>query len=196
MAEKSGFIVPLSDWVLKRACTYINQLSQSQKFADLRSVAVNLSAKYFHQADFESRVQQILDETGVDPSYLEMELTEGTLLSNADDAINKICRLQQIGIQFSIDDFGTGYSSLAYIKKLPIDRIKIDRCFVRDVDSSPDDAAIVGVIITMANHFNMAVIAEGVEVKSELDFLCNLGCNEFQGYYFYKPMPFQQFLQI
>ncbi|PLY16858.1 MAG: hypothetical protein C0631_01775 [Sedimenticola sp.] len=194
MAEKSGFIVPLSDWVLRRACDYVNQLEAHQLLPDSGYIAVNLSAKYFHQADFVTRVRRILSETGVAPGRLEFELTEGTLLNNVDDAINKMYRMRELGVGFSIDDFGTGYSSLSYIKQLPIDRIKIDRSFVRNVDSSPGDAAIIETIIAMAGHFNLGVIAEGVENEAEWQFLAGLGCKEFQGFLFHKPMPFEVFL--
>ena len=193
MAEESGFIVTLSDWILSQACEMIKQLQKKKIITANQHLAVNLSAKQFHQADFVSRVVSILDRTGVSPSNLELEITEGTLLADIDDTISKIIRLKELGIRFSIDDFGTGYSSLAYLKRLPVDRIKIDRAFVMNVDNSPDDAAIINIILSMANHFNLKVIAEGVETESEFKLLKQMGCKEFQGFLFHTPMPIQYF---
>jgi EAL domain-containing protein (putative c-di-GMP-specific phosphodiesterase class I) len=195
-AERSGFIVPLSEWVLRHACGYIRKLQNGNLLPAGGHIAVNLSAKFFHQADFVYRTLSIVDEYGIDPGNIELELTEGTLLDNVDDAINKIYALKERGIRFSIDDFGTGYSSLAYVKRLPIDRLKIDRSFVHNIDSSPDDAAIVETILSIARHFNLEIIAEGVETAVEREFLQNLGCLAFQGYLFHRPMPFTEFQQL
>lgn len=196
MAEKSGFIVSISDWVLKKACNYINRMEEQNLLPPSFFLAVNLSVKYFHQADFVERVVQIMDEAGTDPGRIELEITEGTLIKDVDRTIDKINRLRRMGLQFSIDDFGTGYSSMTYLKQLPIDRIKIDRSFVSNVDTSPDDAAIVETILSMAEHFQLNVIAEGVETKAELEFLTSQGCREFQGFYFYKPLEFTSFLHL
>lgn len=196
MAEKSGFIVPISDWVLKCTCNYINHLEEKNLLPHAFYIAVNLSARYFHQADFAERVIQIMEDTGTDPGRIELEITESTLIDNAEITIEKINRLRRIGFQFSIDDFGTGYSSMPYLKQLPIDRIKIDRSFVRDVDISPDDAAIVETILAMAQHFQLNVIAEGVETENECSFLIQQGCREFQGFYFYRPMAFDSFIEL
>jgi diguanylate cyclase (GGDEF)-like protein len=195
MAEESGFIVTLSDWVLLKACEMIKLLKKEKVLSDNQLIAVNLSAKHFHQADFVSRVISILERSGVAPTNLELEITESTLLGDVDTTITKMMSLREIGVRFSIDDFGTGYSSLAYLKQLPVDRIKIDRAFVENVDSSPDDAAIVEIILSMANHFNLNVIAEGVETSAEFELLKNRGCLAFQGYLFHRPMPLQQFIK-
>lgn len=194
MAEESGFIVTLSDWILARACEMIKQLQKEKIITAEQHLSVNLSAKQFHQADFVSRVISILDRTGISPNNLELEITEGTLLMDVEDTISKIIRLKELGIRFSIDDFGTGYSSLAYLKRLPVDRIKIDRAFVTNVDSSPDDAAIINIILSMANHFNLKVIAEGVETQSEFELLKAMGCQEFQGFLFHTPAPLSSLL--
>ncbi len=195
MAEESGFIVTLSDWVLIKACEMIKLLKKEKVICDNPLIAVNLSAKHFHQADFVSRVISILEHSGVSPTSLELEITESTLLGDVETTITKMMRLREIGVRFSIDDFGTGYSSLAYLKQLPVDRIKIDRTFIHNVDSSPNDAAIVEIILSMANHFNLKVIAEGVETSAEFELLKNRGCREFQGYLFHRPMPIQQFIK-
>ncbi len=196
MAEKSGFIMPLSDWVLRRACNMIKSLNKAGIIKKHEFLAVNLSAKQFHQVDFVSRVLSIIEQTGISPHNLELEITESTLLGNVEDTIIKMKKLREAGIRFSIDDFGTGYSSLSYIKSLPFDRIKIDRAFITDVDSSPDDAAIVDIIISMARHFDLNVIAEGVETRAEFNFLRGMGCREFQGFLFYKPMPLEDILAL
>ncbi len=195
MAEESGFIVTLSDWVLMKACEMIKSLKQEQIIANNQLIAVNLSAKHFHQADFVSRVISILERCGVSPTSLELEITESTLLGDVETTITKMMRLREIGVRFSIDDFGTGYSSLAYLKQLPVDRIKIDRTFVQNVDSSRDDAAIVEIILSMANHFNLNVIAEGVETSAEFELLKKRGCQAFQGFLFHRPMPLKQFIE-
>ncbi len=196
MAEKSGFIVPMSDWVLKCACGYVNQLEELNLFPEPGYIAVNLSAKYFHQADFVDRIIQIQQEMGTNPRRIELEITEGTFINSAKETIDKMNQLRELGFRFSIDDFGTGYSSIAYLKKLPIDRIKIDRSFVSNVDTSPDDAMIVSTVLSMAEHFQLNVIAEGVETEAEWKFLINQGCREFQGFYFSKGIPFKDFITL
>jgi len=196
MAEKSGFIVPISDWVLQQACEYINQLEKQNLFPPSFYIAVNLSAKYFHQADFVTRVAQIVKKMGTSPERIELEITENTLINNIDETVDKIYQLRKLGFQFSIDDFGTGYSSITYLKQLPIDRIKIDRSFVREVHKSPDDTAIVETILSMAKHFRLKVIAEGVESTAELEALVRQGCLQFQGYHFYHPLPFTTFNEL
>lgn len=194
MAEKSGFIIPISDWVLRCSCGYINQLEEQNLLPESGYIAVNLSAKYFHQVDFVERVIQIQQEMGTNPQRIELEITEGTLINSEKETIDKINHLRRLGFRFSIDDFGTGYSSIAYLKQLPIDRIKIDRSFVSNVDTSPDDAVIVNTVLSMADHFQLNVIAEGVETEAEWKFLINQGCREFQGFYFSKGVPFEDFM--
>ena len=138
----------------------------------------------------------ILEQTGADPARLGLELTEGMVIDNISDTIEKMEALKELGIELSIDDFGTGYSSLAYLQKMPLDILKIDQSFVRDIETDRNDAAIVDTIISMANHLDLRVIAEGVETRFELDFLEKKGCPLYQGYLFSKPVPNDQFMEL
>ena len=191
-AEDSGLIVPMGEWVLRTAC----QKMRAWRDAGLPPlrVAVNVSARQFVQSSFVSLVSGILDETGADPRYLELELTETTLMVNADATVNTLFRLKELDLSIVVDDFGAGYSSLGYLKNFPIDRLKIDRSFVRDVCNNPNDRAIVEAIIAVASRLTLEVIAEGVETREQLAFLQGQGCKEFQGYYFHRPMPEEQLL--
>ena len=148
----------------------------------------------FRQVDFIESTTQIIKETGVNPEYLVFELTEGIVIENIEDTINKMNSLKNMGIRISIDDFGTGYSSLAYLKQLPIDQLKINNEFVRDINTDPNDAIIVDTIISMAKHLGLDVVAEGVETDSQLQFLDEKGCQIFQGYYFSVPLPKGKFI--
>ena len=150
---------------------------------------MNLSARQFRQPDFDKTIGRVLAETGLAPHRLELELTESILIQEPEAAADTLARLARHGVQISIDDFGTGYSSLAYLKRLPIDALKIDRGFVRDITVAPDDAAIVTAIITMARALGLRTVAEGVETKEQLDFLRRQGCDTMQGYYFSRPVP-------
>jgi len=156
-------------------------------------LAVNVSAKQFHRADFVAQVQRVLLESGAKPSLLKLELTESTVLENVDDTIAKMREIKLLGVDFSMDDFGTGYSSLQYLKRLPLDQIKIDQSFVRDITSDPNDAAIVQAIIVMTEALGLNVIAEGVETEAQRDFLGKHGCHAFQGYLFSKPVVVKEF---
>ncbi|MDD2850890.1 MAG: EAL domain-containing protein [Desulfuromonadaceae bacterium] len=191
LAEENGLIVRLGTWVLKEACRQ-NVAWQEAGLPKLK-VAVNLSARQLRDSDFVPLVIQILAETGLDPQYLELELTESALMGNAGDTVCKLLRLKELGISISVDDFGTGYSSLSYLKHLPIDTIKVDRSFVRDIVNDPDDAAIVDAIISMAHSLKLNVIAEGVETQEQLEFLRERKCQQAQGYYFAKPLVPHQF---
>jgi EAL domain-containing protein (putative c-di-GMP-specific phosphodiesterase class I) len=152
-------------------------------------VSVNLSARQFQQRDIAKLVMQVLEETGLDPQYLELELTESTIMRNAEEAVSMLNELHALGIGLAIDDFGTGYSSLSYLKRFPVDRLKIDRSFVSDIGESSDDETITSAIIALAHSLNLQVIAEGVETSTQLDFLKERACDEMQGYFFAKPMP-------
>ncbi|HLD09575.1 MAG TPA: EAL domain-containing protein, partial [Methylophilaceae bacterium] len=156
-------------------------------------LAVNVSAKQFHQADIVAQVQSALQKSGAKPSHLKLELTESIMLKNVEDTISKMHELKMLGVSFSMDDFGTGYSSLQYLKRLPLDQIKIDRSFVRDITTDQNDAAIVRTIILMAEALGLNVIAEGVETKEQEVFLDLNGCRAFQGYLYSKPVPVDQF---
>jgi len=190
VAEESGLIVPLGTWVLRSALEQqVRWQADPAVAARLGQVSVNVSSRQFHQADFVDQVQAALAATGADPAMLELEVTESMLLVDVDDTIEKMTRLKGLGISFAVDDFGTGYSSLNYLKRLPLDRLKIDQSFIRNVHQDQQDAAIVGAIIAMAQHLQLGLIAEGVETEAEWDFLRAAGCPAFQGYLFGRPLP-------
>jgi len=187
LAEDNGLILPIGEWVLRTACRQ-NREWQDKGFAPIR-VGVNVSARQFHQQHLAEIVLKILEETGLAPSYLDLELTESSIMSNAQAAIDVLSRLKAMGVTISVDDFGTGFSSLSYLKRLPIDALKIDQSFVRDVTTDPDDAALVMTIVTLAHNLRLTVVAEGVETEEQLRFLHLLRCDEVQGYLFSKPLP-------
>lgn len=194
LAEENGMIVKLGDWVLREACRQ-NKSWQLEGLIPLQ-VSVNISARQLRDNDFAEKVESVLRETGLLPALLELEITESAIMSISDDIVLKLLRLKELGISISIDDFGTGYSSLSYLKNLPVDKIKIDRSFVMDIVSDPDDAAIVEAIISIAHALDLCVIAEGVESKGQLDFLISRKCTEFQGYYFSKPLGAEHFADL
>ena len=191
VAEENGLIARLGTYVLREACRQ-NKAWQDAGLPKLR-VSVNLSARQLRDKDFVPLVMQILAETGLEPQYLELELTESALMGDASDTVCKLLRLKELGISISVDDFGTGYSSLSYLKHLPIDTLKIDRSFVRDIVDDPDDAAIVDAIVAMAHALKLNVIAEGVETREQLEFLQQRECQQVQGYYFARPLDPLQF---
>ena len=188
LAEETGQIGPISEWVLRQACRDMCRLAV-EGYGHYR-VSVNLSPMQFRRPNFLSHLQQALLETGLGADYLELELTEGILMSDAAAAVETLHRLRDMGIEVSIDDFGTGFSSLSYLKQLPIGKIKIDRSFVRDVTTNQHDSAIVQGIISMAHHLGLRVVAEGIEEAEQRDFLADHGCDVFQGFFFARPMPF------
>ncbi|MBL8804008.1 MAG: bifunctional diguanylate cyclase/phosphodiesterase [Planctomycetes bacterium] len=190
LAEETGLIVPLGEHVLRQACRQ-NKEWQRQGLAPVR-MAVNLSSIQFQQPQLAGVIRRVLDETGLDAPWLELELTESLLMQNSHGAIETLKRLRSAGVHLSIDDFGTGYSSLAYLKRFPIQALKIDQSFIRESTSSPDDAAIVTSIILMARSLKMSTIAEGVETNAQLAFLRVLNCEEAQGYLFSPPVPAAQ----
>ncbi|HET9527222.1 MAG TPA: EAL domain-containing protein, partial [Pyrinomonadaceae bacterium] len=185
LAEDTGLIVPIGEWVLRQACEQ-NRRWQEQGFAPI-PIAVNISGRQFHDQGLSQTVIQILDESGLMPGHLELELTESAIMQNAEFAAGVLTRWKNMGIKISIDDFGTGVSSLASLKRLPIGALKIDQSFVRDATTDPDDAAIVNAIITLAHNLRLKVVAEGVETEEQLRFLQLLRCDEIQGYFFSKP---------
>jgi len=192
LAEETGLILPMGLWVLQTACAQLKAWQRNAETRDL-TMAVNVSAKQFRQAGFVEQVQRVLLESGANPVNLKLELTESILLDNIDDIISKMLELKLLGVSFSLDDFGTGYSSLQYLKRLPLDQVKIDQSFVRDISKDTNDAAIVQTIIAMSEALGLKVIAEGVETKVQLAFLDNPGCHAFQGYLFGKPVTIEQF---
>jgi len=192
IAEDSGLILPLGRWVLETACTQLTVWAENPMTAPL-ILAVNVSALQFKQADFVEQVLDLLAHTGAKADKLKLELTEGLLLDNAEAVIAKMTRLKSHGVSFSMDDFGTGYSSLSYLKRLPLDQLKIDQSFVRDVLTDANDAAIIKAIIALGQSLGMAVIAEGVETEAQRDFLTEAGCQTYQGYFFSRPLPLNDF---
>ena len=194
LAEDTGLIVPIGEWVLRAACLQ-GRRWRDQGFAPIQ-IAVNISARQFHDQDLAQTVIRILEETGLSPQYLELELTESSIMQNAEFAAGMLSRLKSRGINISIDDFGTGFSSLASLKRLPIDALKIDQSFVRDVTSDPDDAALVNAIITLAHNLRLRVVAEGVETEDQLRFLQLLRCDEIQGYFFSRPLPAEALVSL
>lgn len=192
VAEESGLILPLGRWVMEHACTLLARWAGDPRTAEL-TLAVNVSASQFRQDDFVDDVLGILARTGAQPRCLKLELTEGALVAGVEDVIAKMEALKALGVEFSLDDFGTGYSSLAYLKRLPLDQLKIDQSFVRDILEDPSDAEIANMIIMLARSLGIAVIAEGVETEAQRDFLATKGCHHYQGYFFGRPMAAAEF---
>jgi EAL domain-containing protein (putative c-di-GMP-specific phosphodiesterase class I) len=187
LAEDTGLIVPLGEWVLRTACSQ-NKAWQKADFPPMR-VAVNLSPRQFQQPKLAEMVEHALADAGLAPAWLELEVTESIMLQNMEKTIGTLQRLNNLGIHISIDDFGTGYSSLSYIKKLPIQTLKIDQSFVSDITINLDDAAIATAVITLAQSLRLNVIAEGVETLEQMELLDGLNCPEMQGYFFSRPLP-------
>ncbi len=192
MAEQTRLILPIGHWVLENACRQL-KLWESHPVLGRMHLAVNISPVQFHQPDFVREVKLILEETGADPRNLELELTENLVLEDIEEATRKMTALKEVGVRFSMDDFGTGYSSLQYIKRLPIDLLKIDQSFVRDILTDPGDAMMVQTISGMARNFGFGVIAEGVEDRAQIPPLVARGCAKFQGYLFSRPVPLADF---
>jgi EAL domain-containing protein (putative c-di-GMP-specific phosphodiesterase class I) len=192
--EETGMIIPVGDWVLRQASQQ-NRAWQDMGLPPIR-MAVNLSVRQFIQKDLAESVLRVLEQVGLAPEYMELEITEDLLLEHNQTNIITLTKLRNHGIHISIDDFGTGYSSLSYLKRLPIDTLKIDQSFVRDIDTDPDNKAIASAIIAMANSLHLNVLAEGVETDEQLAFLRAQGCNEIQGFSFSRPLPADEFERL
>lgn len=192
LAEETGLILPIGQWVLENACSQIKAWEASPRTRALK-LAVNVSGRQFRQADFVEQVSEVLRRSAIDPSRLKLELTESIVLDDIADSIAKMQALRDLGVSFSMDDFGTGYSSLAYLTQLPLNQLKIDQSFVRHIGDRQSDAAIVQTIIGMAGNLGLEVIAEGVETQEQRDFLAENGCYLYQGYFFGKPVPLEEF---
>ncbi|HEY8035820.1 MAG TPA: EAL domain-containing protein [Methylobacter sp.] len=195
LAEETGLILRLGQWVLETACAQLKAWAQGKNTRHL-ILAVNVSAKQFRQPDFVERVLAMIDQTGADPDKLKLELTESMLADDLDDIIVKMNALKAKGVRFSLDDFGTGFSSLSYLKRLPLNQLKIDQSFVRDALTDPNDAAIVRTIIALGQSLGLDVIAEGVETEEQRNFLAVHGCYHYQGYFFSRPVPLEEFEQL
>jgi EAL domain-containing protein (putative c-di-GMP-specific phosphodiesterase class I) len=194
LAEETGFIEKLGQWVILEACKQC-KLWHKQGHEDL-VVAVNLSAREFMFTDIVSIIKATLVKTGLEPRFLELEITEGSLMDQAERVVDTLDNLKAIGVQLSIDDFGTGYSSLSYLKGFPIDKLKIDRSFVNDLPHDKQDAAIAKSVIVLAKSLGLTVIAEGVETQEQSDFLLSQGCDATQGYLFSSPVSADEFNQL
>jgi len=191
LAEETGLILPIGEWVLKMACQQTRHW-QKMGYPHLK-IAVNLSGRQFQQLDLRHRLVKIFTQTGLRPEYLELELTESMLVENTDVAIRRLQALKALGVEIAIDDFGTGYSSLSYLQQFPFDTLKIDRCFIRNIQDNPSQAAITQAIIEMANTLDLKLVAEGVETEAELSFVVQHHCHKMQGYLFSKPLPAKEF---
>jgi diguanylate cyclase len=195
LAEETGLILPIGKWILREACRQCRAWHADGETTPLR-VAVNISAMQFRDPELGRSVARILEETGLEPQFLELELTESTVMAHAEKAEQSLRALSELGVQISIDDFGTGYSSLAYLKRFPLNTLKVDRAFVNDLGRSNDDLAIVRAIISLAHSLRLKVIAEGVESDEQLDVLRDLHCDEYQGYLCSKPLPAAELASI
>ena len=197
IAEETGLIIPISQWVIKKACEDVKSFHISG-YPNLK-VSINISGLHFTQENFVKDVVSLIENTNIHPHCVELELTESMIMPNAQDSISKLVTLKQLGLKLSIDDFGTGYSSLSYLQKFPIDTLKIDQSFIKNLSIYKDDSAIVIAIITMAKALNLEIIAEGVELKKHVDFLKKQKCDIIQGFYLSKPLPIsdlQDFLEM
>jgi EAL domain-containing protein (putative c-di-GMP-specific phosphodiesterase class I) len=193
LAEETGLIVPIGKWALRTACYQLKQWSEDYSHI---SMAVNLSARQFKDRDIVKTVYDIIEETGINPSNLELEITESVALDDIDYTIATIQELRKIGVNFSLDDFGTGYSSINYLKRLPVSNLKIDKSFLNTVMEDRSDQKIIQTIITLARNLNLDVIAEGVENFDQEVFLKESNCDKAQGYLYSKPVPKEMAVQF
>ena len=195
VAEESGQIIAIGGWVLREACHLLHGLEHATPPGQpVPSISVNVSPRQFRTPDFVARVRETIEQTGIDPSHLMIEITENMLVSHASDAIARMRALAALGLAFSIDDFGTGYSSFAYLKRLPLSEIKLDKSFVDDVPGTPGDTAMVEAILAMASRLGIDVVAEGVETREQFDYLKANDCSRFQGFCFARPVPARQWV--
>ncbi|MFT5420367.1 MAG: diguanylate cyclase (GGDEF)-like protein [Candidatus Endobugula sp.] len=196
IAEQSDLIIHISEWVLNQACHDIRELEKLSPPASFKKTSINISAKHIAKPDFVDNIVDAVNKHKINPKHFAIEITEGIMMGNIESAIGFLQTLKEKHIQCSIDDFGTGYSSLAYLKKLPASVIKIDRAFVKDLDTDKDNHSIVQLIIDLGRNLNMEIIAEGVETQAELDCLIEMGCYQYQGFFFCKPVPFEQLVEL
>jgi EAL domain-containing protein (putative c-di-GMP-specific phosphodiesterase class I) len=194
VAEETGLIVPIGKWVLKTAC--LQNMAWQEHGGRPLNIAVNLTARQFFDDNLQRDLAKILAETRMDASLLELEITESLLMRDVDKTLRILTELKNMGIRIAIDDFGTGYSSLSTLKKFPVDTIKIDRSFIREITSAGDDKQLTEAIIGVGRTLSMTVVAQGVETKEQADFLRHKACDEFQGFYFNKPIPADQITEL
>ncbi|NNL77033.1 MAG: EAL domain-containing protein, partial [Desulfobacterales bacterium] len=194
MAEETGLIIPIGEWVLREACRQLNVWHQSTRLPI--TMAVNISAKQFSDPNFLSTLKQVIGSSKIDTRFLTLELTESLLLGNIEQKIKLMQSIKAMGLKLSIDDFGTGYSSLNYLRKLPLDELKIDRSFIMEVSERHDSRAIVAAIVFLAKSLKLSTVAEGIEKKEELEFLRKLGCRQYQGYFFSRPVPSNELIEL
>jgi EAL domain-containing protein (putative c-di-GMP-specific phosphodiesterase class I) len=192
--EETGLIIEVGKWVISTACQQ-NKDWQNQGYTPIQ-IGVNLSPRQFNQKDLAPSIENIIDETGLAPKWLDLEVTESSIMENPEKVIETLNQLHSIGIKISIDDFGTGYSSLSYLKTFPIDVLKIDQSFIRDITVDSDDEVIVKTIIAMGHNLGLKIVAEGVEQKEQLDVIKQYDCEWYQGYYFSKPVPAEEFVKM
>ena len=193
IAEESGIIIKLEEYIFNAAFQDIKTLFTSPKAKGLKHIAVNVSTAHFLQPSFVDKVMLLIQKYKLQPEWIEFEITESGIMRNIDDAVKKIKDLKNFGFTFSIDDFGTGYSSLSYLKELPVDTIKIDQSFILNMNTNKGDAMIVESVIAIGQKFDLKIVAEGVEDQEALDYLRLLKCDTYQGYLAYKPMPLKDF---
>lgn len=195
VAEDIGVIVDIGRWVLETACLQLKAWEREPALSHL-VIAVNVSAKDFRQEGYVDVVRQVLERTGARAQQIKIELTESVLAVDVDDVVAKMLRLKALGLSFSLDDFGTGFSSLSYLQRMPLDQLKIDKSFVRDVTTNTNDASIVRAVIALGQGLGISVIAEGVETPAQRDFLSSHGCEHFQGYLYGRPLPVEDFAAL
>jgi diguanylate cyclase len=194
VAEECGLIGAIGEWVVREACRQARAW-QDEGLAPMR-VSVNLSPSQFRGSGLTHIIRRALDEVGLEPRYLEVELTESAVMSDPEESVTILEQLSAMGVMVSVDDFGTGYSSMSYLRRLPIDKLKIDRVFINEIASRPEDASIVRAIVSLAHSLRLKVVAEGVETPAQLEFLKAVGCDEYQGYHFSKPLPANEFQRV
>ena len=192
LLEDTGLIVPVGDWILRRACLDINKMAAMNRH--FKSVSINLSARQFVDHSIVDRIRLIMEETGISPDQLVIEITETIMMTETERSLKLLTELSKLGLMLSLDDFGTGYSSLAYLKQFPINVIKIDKSFIRDLHTNQSDSAICEAIIAIGHQLNLKVVAEGVETEEQFNYIRDKGCHSIQGYYFGKPLPLSQLL--
>jgi EAL domain-containing protein (putative c-di-GMP-specific phosphodiesterase class I) len=192
LAEETGMIIPVGLWVMKTACLQLKQWENDPKREHL-TIAVNVSSQEFNEAAYVRQVEDILIETGIRPHKLKLELTESALASDVEAVVEKMRLLKDFGLRFSLDDFGTGFSSLSYLRRMPLNQLKIDQSFIRDVTQNTSDASIVKTVIALGKGLGLSVIAEGVETAEQEQLLSEFGCDLYQGYFFGRPQPIEEF---